>query len=87
METNKRPSNKFSPDVRARAVRMAQEHRGDHASQWAAIASIAAKIGCSGETPRNWVRRAERDARARPGATTDERERIKALEQENRELR
>ncbi len=66
---------------------MVQEHRGDHASQWAAIASIAAKIGCSGETLRNWVRQAERDAGVRPGATTDERERIKALERENRELR
>ncbi len=59
METNKKPSNKFSPEVRARAVRMARERRGDHASQWA---SIAAKIGCSGETLRDWVRRAERDA-------------------------
>src|SRR5271167_704688 len=80
METKKKTSNKFSPEVRARAVRMVQEHRGDHASQWAAIASIAAKIGCTGETLRNWVRHAERDAGARPGATTDERERIKALE-------
>ncbi|PWB83207.1 MAG: IS3 family transposase [Methylocystaceae bacterium] len=66
---------------------MVLEHRGDHASQWAAIASIAAKIGCTGETLRNWVRQAERDLGARPGATTDERERIKALERENRELR
>ena len=69
METNKKTSNKFSPGVRARAVRMVQEHRGDHASRWAAI---AAKIGCSGETLRNWVRQAERDAGVRPGATTDE---------------
>ena len=87
MEMNKKPSNKFSPEIRARAVRMVQEHRVDHASQWAAIASIAAKIGCSGETLRNWVRQAERDAGVRPGATTDERERIKALERENCELR
>ena len=64
METNKKPSNKFSPEVRARAVRMVREHRGDHASQWAAIASIAAKIGCSGETLRNWVRQAFRPARS-----------------------
>ena len=77
METSK-TTNKFSPEVRERAVRMVREHRGDHASQWAAIASIAAKIGCSGETLRNWVRQAERDAGVRPGATTDERERIKA---------
>ena len=68
-ETNKKTSNKFSPEVRARAVRMVQEHRGDQASRWAAI---AAKIGCSGETLRNWVRQAERDAGVRPGATTDE---------------
>jgi transposase-like protein len=74
MEMNKKPSNKFSHEIRARAVRMVQEHRVDHASQWAAIASIAAKIGCSGETLRNWVRQAERDAGVRPGATTDERE-------------
>jgi transposase len=66
---------------------MVLEHRGDHASQWAAIASIAAKIGCTGETLRKRVRQAERDSGARPGATTDERERIKALERENRELR
>jgi len=72
METTKKPSNKFSHEIRARAVRMVQEHRGDHASQWAAIASIAAKIGCSGETLRNWVCRAERDDGVRPGATTDE---------------
>ena len=87
MEAKKKTSNKFSSEVRARAVRMAQERRGDHASQWAAIASIAAKIGCTGETLRNWIRQAERDAGVRPGATTDERERIKALERENRELR
>jgi transposase len=87
METKKQTSNKFSPEVRARAVRMVQEHRGDHTSQWAAIASIAAKIGCTAETLRNWVRQAERDAGMRPGSTTDERERIKALEREVRELR
>jgi transposase len=87
MDTKKKTSNKFSPEVRTRAVRMVQEHQGDHASQWAAIASIAAKIGCTGETLRSWVRQAERDAGLRPGPTTDERERIKALERENRELR
>ena len=77
----------YSPEVRARAVRMVQDHRGEHASQWAAIHSIASKIGCSGETLRNWVRQAERDHGVRGGPTTDERERIKALERENRELR
>jgi transposase-like protein len=66
---------------------MVQEHGRDHVSQWAAIASIAAKIGCTGETLRKWVRQAERDQGARPGPTTEERERIKALEREVRELR
>jgi len=77
----------YSAEVRARAVRMVLEHQDEHASQYAAIQSIAQKIGCSGETLRNWVRQAERDAGARAGPTTDERERIKALEREVRELR
>ncbi|KMO20884.1 transposase [Methylobacterium indicum] len=77
----------FSPEVRERAVRMVCEHEGEHGSQWSAIQSIAAKIGCSGETLRNWVRQSERDQGVGPGQTTDERERIKALERENRELR
>ena len=77
----------FSPEVRERAVRMVLDHRHEHGSQYAAISSIAAKIGCSGETPRNWVRQAERDQGVRAGPTTDERERIKVLERENRELR
>ena len=83
----KKTSNRFSPEVRQRAVRMVLDHGGDHASQWAAIGSIAAKIGCTAETLRQWVRQAERDSGQRPGATTEERERIKALERENRELR
>jgi len=66
---------------------MVLDHQGEHASQWAAIHSIAAKIGCSGETLRNWVRQAERDEGLRAGPTTDDRERIKALEREVRELR
>jgi transposase len=84
---SKKASNRFSPEVRQRAVRMVLEHGGDYASQWAAIGSIAAKIGCTGETLRKWVRQAEHDSGQRPGATTEERERIKALERENRELR
>ncbi|MFJ7441336.1 IS3 family transposase [Methylorubrum thiocyanatum] len=80
-------STPFSPEVRERAVRMVLDHQGEHGSQYAAIRSIAAKIGCSGETLRNWVRQAERDQGQRAGPTTDERERIKALERENRELR
>ena len=78
---------RYSPEVRARAVRMVLDHRADYASQWAAIPSIAAKIGCTAETLRRWVRRLERDAGRRDGVTTQERDRIRALERENRELR
>jgi transposase len=83
----KQTSNKFSPEVRSRAVRMVFEHRGEYASEWAAIGSIASKIGCTAETLRSWVRQAERDQGLRAGPTNDERERIKVLERENRELR
>ena len=84
---NHKTSPKFSAEVRERAVRMVFEHRTEHTSQWAAIVSIAAKIGCTAQTLSNWVRRAERDHGKRSGTTTDERERIKALEREVRELR
>ena len=77
----------FSAEVRERAVRMVLDHQGEHGSQSAAIRSIAARIGCSGETLRNGLRQAARDRGLRAGPTTDERERIKALERENRELR
>ncbi|ACL62824.1 transposase IS3/IS911 family protein (plasmid) [Methylobacterium nodulans ORS 2060] len=77
----------FSAEVRERAVRMVLEYQGEHGSQDAAIRSIAAKIGCSGEALRNWVRQAERDQGLRAGPTTGERARITALERENRELR
>jgi transposase len=83
----KKTSNRFSPEVRERAVRMVLEHGGDHTSQWAAMSSIASKIGCTGETLRKWVRQAERNQGKRPGLTSDERERMKTLERENRELR
>ena len=82
-----RKSTKFSPEVRERAVRMVQEHRAEYPSLWAAIESIAPKIGCVPQTLNDWVRRAEIDAGARQGVTTDERERVKALEREVKELR
>ena len=77
----------FSPEVKARAVRMVREHRPDYPSQWATITSIAKKIGCTTETLRRWVQQAERDAGERPGLTTEERQRLKALERENLELK
>jgi transposase len=78
---------RYPQELRERAVRMVFEHRGDHESQWAAITSIANKFGVSAETLRKWVRRAEVDGGARPGLSTEERERLKFLERENRELR
>jgi transposase len=84
---SKKHTAKYSPEVRERAVRMVMEHGGEHASQWAAIVSIAAKIGCLAQTLHNWVVQDERDRGARAGLSTDERERMKALERENRELR
>ena len=81
-----RPS-RYSPEVRERAVRMVWEHESEHASQWAAIRSIAGKMGCTAETLRKWVRQAERDQGRRPGLTSDEKARLKDLERENRELK
>lgn len=80
-------SNKFSPEVRERAVRLVQEHRGEYPSLWAAVESIAPKIGCVPQTLLEWVKRVEVDAGARPGTSTTEMQRIKELERENKELR
>src|SRR5215203_2949263 len=80
-------SGRYPQELRERAVRMVFEHQDEHASQWAAITSIAHKFGMSSETLRKWVRRAETDDGLRPGLTTNERERLKTLERENRELR
>ncbi len=80
-------SDRYSPEVRDRAVRMLFEHKADYESEWAAMESIASKIGCTAETLRKWVRRAEVDSGKRAGLTTDERERLKTLEKENRELK
>lgn len=82
-----RKSPKFSPEMRERAVRMVQEHRGEHASMWATIESIAGKIGCVPQTLHTWVKQHEVDSGQRTGVSTAEAERIKELERENRELR
>ena len=80
-------SKKFSPEVRERAVRMVYEHRGEYSSLWAAIESIAPKIGCVPQTLNEWVRKHEIDTGMRDGVTSAERDRVKALEREVRELR
>ena len=80
-------ANRYSPEVRARAVRMVLEHQSSYETQGAAIAAIAPKIGCIPQTLREWVKQAEKDSGMRDGVTTEKRDRIKALERENRELR
>ena len=80
-------TNKFSPEVRERAVRMVLDNSGQHQSRWQAIVSVAVKIGCSANTLNEWVKMAEVDGGRRAGVTTEMAERLKALERENRELR
>ena len=80
-------SNKFSPEVRERAVRLVQEHRGEYASLWATVESIAPKMGCVPSTLLDWVKQAEVDSGSRPGVSTSEAQRIKELEREVKELR
>lgn len=78
---------RYPQEIRERAVRMVFEQQPDHRSQWSAIRSVSSKFGMSPETLRHWVRRVEVDAGERPGVTTEERERLKVLERENKELR
>jgi len=85
--TKSKMANRYSPEVRARAVRMVFEHRGSYETQAGAIAAIAPKIGCIPQTLREWVKQAGKDSGLRDGTTSEERDRIKALERENRELR
>jgi transposase-like protein len=80
-------TNRFSPEVRARAVRMVLDHEAEHASRWATVVSIAAKIGCTPQSLNEWVKKAEVDSGERSGVPSDVADRLKALERENRELR
>src|ERR1700716_3749852 len=84
---SKQTSNKFSPEVGSRAVRLVLDHEHEHPSRWATIVSVSAKIGCTAQTLLEWVKKAEVDSGKRAGVPTDMAEKLKALERENRELR
>lgn len=80
-------TTRYPPELRERAIRLVREHRAEHPSEWAAIQSVAGKLGVTAETLRKWLRREEVDQQQRPGVTSGERERTRELERENRELR
>jgi transposase len=80
-------ATRYPPELRERAMRLVREHRDEHPSEWAAIRSVAGKLGMSSEALRKWLRQDATDRGRRPGVTSEERERIRELERENRELR
>ncbi len=83
----KEKAKKYSPEVKEREVRTVWEHTGEHSSRWAAVCSVASKIGCSAPTLQEWVKRTEVNRGVRTGVPTDVAEKLRALERENRELR